>query len=150
MPGKLETLQEIVAPAVAAEGYEFIGLEYHGQGKHSLLRIYIDTPEGIGITDCEKVSRQVSAVLDVAEPITGEYTLEVSSPGLDRPFFTLEQMTRFVGHTVKVRLHIARDGQKNFSGKLVATEAENIVLEIDNQRVSFPFAEVAKANLIVA
>jgi ribosome maturation factor RimP len=147
MPGKLETLSEIIAPAVAVEGYEFVGLEYLGQGKHSLLRIYIDTPQGITITDCEKVSRQVSAVLDVAEPITGEYTLEVSSPGLDRPFFTLEQMNRFVGKAIKIRLHIAQNGQKNFSGKLVAIEAENIILEIDNQRVVFPFAEVDKANL---
>ena len=101
---KLEQLQALLAPVVEALGYECWGLEYMSQGRHSLLRIYIDHANGVLVEDCEKVSRQVSGVLDVEDPISSEYTLEVSSPGMDRPLFTLELFAKHAGELVKIKL----------------------------------------------
>lgn len=115
MSSKLEQLQAIVAPVIEALGYECWGIEFLSQGKHSLLRIYIDHADGIFIEDCEKVSRQVSGVLDVEDPISNEYTLEVSSPGMDRPLFTLEQFAAHAGEQVKIKLRVLR-GATQFPG----------------------------------
>ena len=104
MTSKLEQLQDILTPVIEALGYECWGIEYISQGRHSVLRVYIDHENGILIEDCETVSRQLSAVMDVEDPISSEYTLEVSSPGMDRPLFTLEQFAAFVGEQVKIRL----------------------------------------------
>src|SRR5690554_4251416 len=98
-----QVLQELVAPAVEALGFELWGLEYHSRNRQTLLRIFIDGPDGVTVDDCAAVSRQISAVMDVEDPIAGEYTLEVGSPGLDRPLYTLEQFQRYVGEPVKLR-----------------------------------------------
>ena len=93
--GKIaETLRDSLASIVEALGYEFVGSEIVGQGKHAVLRIYIDSENGITIDDCSKVSYQVSAMLDVEDPIRGEYDLEVSSPGIDRPLFELSHFKK--------------------------------------------------------
>ena len=118
MSSKLEQLQAMLAPVIEALGYECWGIEYISQGRHSLLRVYIDHSNGILVEDCEKVSRQVSGILDVEDPIPGEYTLEVSSPGMDRPLFTLEQFNAFVGEQVKIRLRSPYEGRRNFQGLL--------------------------------
>ena len=119
---KLEQLQAMLAPVVEALGYECWGLEFMSQGRHSLLRIYIDHADGILVEDCEKVSRQISGVLDVEDPISTEYTLEVSSPGMDRPLFTLAQFARHVGELVKIKLRSPYEGRRNFQGLLRGVE----------------------------
>lgn len=116
MSSKLDDLQGLLAPVVEALGYQCWGIEFLSQGRHSLLRVYIDHADGILIDDCEKVSRQLSGVLDVEDPISDEYTLEVSSPGMDRPLFTLEQFSAHVGEQVKIRLRTPFDGRRNFRG----------------------------------
>ncbi len=112
MASKQEQLKAMLLPVVEGLGYMFWGLDYLSQGKHSTIRLYIDSEEGVKLEDCEKVSRQVSGVLDVEDPIQGEYVLEVSSPGIDRPLYTLEQFTRYVGEEVAVRLRVPFEGRR--------------------------------------
>ncbi|MBO3276695.1 Ribosome maturation factor RimP [compost metagenome] len=148
MSSKLEQLQALLAPVVEALGYECWGLEYISQGRHSLLRVYIDRPEGILIDDCEAVSRQVSGVLDVEDPISGEYTLEVSSPGMDRPLFTLDQFARYVGEQVKIKLRTPFERRRNFQGILRGVEEQDVVVLVDNHEYLLPIESIDKANII--
>ena len=148
MSSKLEQLQALLAPVVEALGYECWGLEFISQGRHSLLRVYIDRPEGILIDDCEIVSRQVSGILDVEDPISGEYTLEVSSPGMDRPLFTLEQFARYVGEQVKIKLRTPFERRRNFQGILRGVEEQDVVVQVDNQEFLLPIDSIDKANII--
>ena len=142
-------LLDLIEPTVASMGYELVGVEYLGQGPHSRVRVFIDQPTGINLDDCERVSRQVSALLDVEDPIHGQYALEVSSPGLDRPLFKLEHFVRFVGHQVKLRLRQPRMGQRNFKGQLVAVADETIDLVLDDgNTIKLAFRDVDKANLV--
>ena len=142
-------MMDLFEPTVAAMGYELVGIEYLGQGQHSRLRVFIDQPNGISVDDCEKVSRQVSAILDVEDPIRGQYALEVSSPGLDRPLFKLEHFARFVGQLVKLRLRQARAGQRNFKGTISAVSEGQIELTLDDGVVlRLAFTDVDKANIV--
>ena len=144
-----ERLNQLLEPVVVALGCELWGLEYSPRGKDgSMLRIYIDKPDGIGVEDCEKVSRQVSSVLDVEDPIKSEYILEVSSPGMDRPLFKLEQFISSVGETASVRLRVAFDGRRNFKGLVKGVEGDEVVLEIDGEEYLLPFELIDKANII--
>jgi ribosome maturation factor RimP len=145
---KLEQLQALLAPVVEALGYQCWGIEFISQGRHSLLRVYIDHPDGILIDDCEKVSRQVSGVLDVEDPVSGEYTLEVSSPGMDRPLFTLEQFAAHVGAQVKIRLRSPYEGRRNFQGVLRGIEEQDVVVQVDNHEYLLPIESIDKANII--
>jgi ribosome maturation factor RimP len=145
---KLEQLQAMLAPVIEALGYECWGIEYISQGRHSLLRVYIDHSNGILVEDCEKVSRQVSGILDVEDPIPGEYTLEVSSPGMDRPLFTLEQFSAFVGEQVKIRLRSPYEGRRNFQGLLRGVEDQDVVVQVDNHEYLLPIEMIDKANVI--
>lgn len=147
-PGRLESLRSMLEPAVNAAGMALWGIEFLPQGKHSVLRLYIDSERGVTIDDCEAVSHQVSAVLDVEDPISGEYHLEVSSPGMDRPLFTFEQCQRYVGEDVKVRLKIAIDGKRRFTGKLVDAIDGACVFEAEGQRLTVPMSQIDKANLV--
>ncbi|MCG8909630.1 ribosome maturation factor RimP [Pseudomonas nitroreducens] len=148
MSSKLEQLQALLAPVVEALGYECWGLEFISQGRHSLLRVYIDRPEGILIDDCEIVSRQVSGILDVEDPISGEYTLEVSSPGMDRPLFTLEQFARYVGEQVKIKLRTPFERRRNFQGILRGVEEQDVVVLVDDHEYLLPVDSIDKANII--
>ncbi|WP_444436931.1 ribosome maturation factor RimP [Pseudomonas sp. A6] len=148
MSSKLEQLQALLAPVVEALGYECWGLEFLSQGRHSLLRVYIDKPDGILIEDCETVSRQVSGVLDVEDPISGEYTLEVSSPGMDRPLFTLEQFARYVGEQVKIKLRVPFERRRNFQGVLRGVEEQDVVVLVDDHEYLLPIDSIDKANII--
>ncbi len=148
MSSKLEQLQALLAPVVEALGYQCWGVEFISQGKHSLLRVYIDHADGVLIEDCEKVSRQISAILDVEDPIPGEYTLEVSSPGMDRPLFTLEQFTAHVGEQVKIRLRSPYEGRRNFQGLLRGVEDQDIVVQVDQHEYLLPIDSIDKANII--
>ena len=132
MSSKLEQLQALLAPVVEALGYQCWGIEFISQGRHSLLRVYIDHANGILVDDCEKVSRQLSGVLDVEDPISGEYTLEVSSPGMDRPLFTVEQYAAHVGAQVKVKLRSPYEGRRNFQGVLRGVEGQDVVVQVDD------------------
>lgn len=148
MSSKLEQLQALLAPVVEALGYQCWGVEFISQGRHSLLRIYIDHADGILIDDCEKVSRQISAVLDVEDPVSGEYTLEVSSPGMDRPLFTLEQFAAHAGEQVKIRLRSPYEGRRNFQGVLRGVEEQDVIVQVEDHEYLLPIESIDKANII--
>lgn len=142
-------LEQMIRPAVDALGFELVGIEQLSQGRHSMLRIYIDHADGITVDHCAEVSRQVSAVLDVEDPIHGEYTLEVSSPGLERPIFTLAQFAQFIGQRVDVRLHMPVDGRRHFKGELTAVEDDEITLELsEDESLTCTMDDIDKAKLI--
>lgn len=148
MASKQERLTDLIAPVVASLGCELWGLEYLTQGRYTTLRIFIDGPNGVSLDDCEKVSRQISSVMDVEDPIEGEYTLEVSSPGLDRPLYTEAQYARYIGETVNLRLRIARDGRRRFKGVINKVENGNLLLQVDNQEVTLLIDTIDKGNLL--
>jgi len=145
---KIDQLNEIVAPAVEAVGFEFVGLEYIAAGKHSILRIFIDHENGINVDNCAEVSHQVSAVMDVEDPISSEYRLEVSSPGAERPLFTAKQFAQFMGDAVQVKLHRPLNGRRNFKGKISSVSDELVSIEVDGEVFEFSITMLEKANLI--
>ena len=140
MAGKDVQLTALVAPVAEALGVELWGVEYVSQGKQSIVRVYIDGPDGVNVDDCAKVSRQVSSVFDVEDPILGEYTLEVSSPGMERPLFTLAQFGQFIGEQVKIRLRSPFEGRRNFVGQLTGIEDEDVVVAVDEDEYLLPFS----------
>ncbi len=143
-----EEIQALIEPAVQALGVELWGVELLPQGKRSLLRVYIDHTDGVGVDDCAKVSHQISGILDVEEPIPNEYVLEVSSPGMERPLFTLEQYQTYIGAVLSIRLNYAFEGRKKFKGQLVGVEGSDVVLRVDNEEYLLPFDTIHKANLV--
>ncbi len=143
-----EQLTKILAPVVESLDCNFWGVEYFPKGRDSLLRVYIDKPEGIAVEDCERVSRQVSSVLDVEDPIRSEYTLEVSSPGMDRPLFSLEQYQQSIGEKINLRLRVAFEGRRRFVGLLKAVENDEIVLEVGDEEFLLPYELIDKANIV--
>lgn len=147
---RVEELQRLLAPVVAALGFELWGIELSTRPRHSLLRIFIDGEAGITVDDCAAVSRQVSATLDVADPIQGAYTLEVSSPGLDRPLFSPEQYARFSGHRVKLALAHLVAGRRNLAGVLGVADEDGVeVLLAPEQAMRVPYGAIRRANLVV-
>lgn len=145
---KAGEVQRLIEPVVTAMGYELVGVEYLSRGRQPLVRLFIDTDEGITLDDCEKVSRQVSGVLDVEDPIRGEYTLEVSSPGLDRPLFTGAHFERFTGYRARIRLGIPQAGRRNFSG-VIAGVRDGMVIMVDGDvEHALPLSGIDKANLV--
>jgi|TARA_B100000073_G_scaffold331338_1_gene320630 ribosome maturation factor RimP len=145
---KESLLNELLAPVVESMGYTFWGLEYLSQGKDTVLRVFIDHENGINVDDCASVSRQISSVMDVEDPITQIYNLEVSSPGMDRPIFTLEQYTSLAGNIIDVRLRMAFDGRRKFKGQLIGVEQEDIVLRVDDNEYLLPVELIEKANVV--
>lgn len=145
---KADQLSEIISPVVTSLGFGFWGLEYISQGRHSTIRIYIDADEGITVDDCAKVSHQVSAVMDVEDPISGEYTLEVSSPGMDRLLFTLEQFGQYLNNIIEVRLRMPFEGRRKFKGQLTGIEGEDIVIYVDGEEYLLPVDSIDKAQVV--
>jgi ribosome maturation factor RimP len=145
---KVDTLRELIEPTVTALGYELWGLEYQGQGKYSVLRLFIDKEDGINVDDCASVSHHVSGVLDVEDPIDGEFTLEVSSPGMDRPLFTLQQFALYIGEVVNLKLRVPFEGRRKFKGKLVAVEGDDVVVQVDAHEYLLPISLIDKANVV--
>ena len=142
-----ERLIALIEPLLSQLGYELVELEFaptHGRGS---LRIFIDKPEGVGLEDCERVSREVSALLDVEDPIPGAYALEVSSPGDDRVLRKRAHFERFVGSRVHVELNAPRAGRRRYTGKLVSVEEDGVALEVDQERVQMRFEEIGRARL---
>lgn len=142
-----DKLQALLRPTVEALGFALWGLEFLAQGRHGLLRLYIESPGGVQVDDCARVSEQVSALLDVEEPVSGDYVLEVSSPGLDRRLFTLEQCAAYAGEEVEVRLRRPFEGQRRFRGTLRGVEGEELVVRVDEHEYLLPFGEVDRAQL---
>ena len=147
MPRESVELRKLLEPAVTALGFQLVGVEFI-QGKNGLLRVYIDHENGITVDDCQAVSEQVSGVLDVEDPIKGNYTLEVSSPGMDRPIYTLAQFQRFVGQQVSVRVGRALQGRRKFKGPLRAVESDDLVIEVDGAEVRVPMDAIEQARLV--
>jgi ribosome maturation factor RimP len=143
-----ERVQALLEPLVESLGYELVCLELHGSGSNALLRLYIDGPQGIGLEDCERVSREVSATMDVADPISGSYRLEVSSPGLDRPLAKPEHFRRYAGRQAKVQMRMPIDGRRRFAGRLLGLEQDEIVIEVDGSSFRLPLEQVEKARLV--
>lgn len=148
MSGKVSELEALLVPIVEALGYRCWGIEYLSQGRHTLLRVYIDHPEGVSVEACAAVSRQASAVLDVEDPISGDYTLEVSSPGMDRPLFTLEQFVESIGEQVKIRLRAPYEGRRNFQGVIRGVEGDEVVLQVEEHEYLLPIDSIDKSNII--
>jgi ribosome maturation factor RimP len=139
---------EMLEPGIRSMGYELVGVEYQGGTSNGLLRVYIDSEQGISADDCQKVSYLVSGVLDVKDPIKGHYTLEISSPGLDRLLFRPEDFERFAGQLARVRMSHPVDGQRRFKGHLRGLDGDKVVIEQEGQEISLPFDDIEQARLV--
>lgn len=142
-----QALIELLEPPLGALGFELADLEAHA-GRPGVLRVFIDREPGVTLEDCELVGRQLSALLDVEDPLPGSYVLEVSSPGLDRKLRTSEQFSRFVGRVVRIELKRARDGRRRLKGKLLAVDGQRLRVEVDGQEWDVDLAEVSVARLV--
>jgi len=143
-----DEIQKLIEPTIERLGYELTDLEVRLSGQGGLLRLTIDKPEGIDLDDCEKVSHAVSALLDVEDPVPGNYSLEVSSPGLDRKLTKVEHFQRFEGETLKVTMRFPIEGRRRFRGILKSSDDENIVVEVDGESHSLPLTMIDTARLV--
>ncbi len=160
MTDKATEIARLLAPTVSSLGVELMGAEYLPSPGGAMLRLYIDVPADeiaaagdaeprmVSIEDCEAVSREVSALLDVEDPITSHYTLEVSSPGIDRPLFTVAQFARFVGESAKVTLRLPQDGRRRLQGRIERVEGDTIVFAVDGAEFAAGFENIDKARLV--
>ncbi len=145
----LPTLRRILAAVVEAMGYELVGVEFHAGHANALLRIYIDHENGVTLDDCQRVSHQVSGVLDVEDPIAGRYTLEVSSPGLDRPLFEAGHFIRFAGSEVRIQLKTLLEGRRKLLGRLCGMDGDAVVLvDGEGREWRVPIEHIEKARLV--
>ena len=151
---KAGEIAALLAPTVRALGLELLGAEYLPAPGGAVLRLYIDVPEAeagernVGIEDCERASREVSAQLDVEDPISGHYTLEVSSPGLERPLFGAAQFARFAGEAAKVALKLPQDGRRRLQGRILRVEAGTVVFGLDGAEFAVAAENIDKARLV--
>ena len=143
-----DELQKLIEPTIERLGYELTDLEVRLSGQGGLLRLTIDKPDGIDLDDCEKASQAVSALLDVEDPVPGNYNLEVSSPGLDRKLTKVEHFQRFEGETLKVTMRFPIEGRRRFRGTLVSSDDESIVVEVDGESHSLPLTMIDTARLV--
>tara|TARA_B100001105_G_scaffold251405_1_gene241104 strand:- start:1916 stop:2356 length:441 start_codon:yes stop_codon:yes gene_type:complete len=141
-------LNDLIKPAIEKMGYELTDIEVKTQGREQLISIFIDNLTGINIEDCEIVSRQISLLLDVENPISGKYTLEISSPGLDRKLTKLNHFKRFIGNELRIKLLRSMDGRRNFRGKLLAANKESIKVQVDDQLYKLPIDMIEIARLV--
>ena len=144
MPREPAELRNLIEPAVTALGYELVGVEF----SRNLLRVYIDHEAGISADDCRKVSYQVSGVLDVEDPISGQYSLEISSPGLDRPLFQACDFERFAGQQVTLKLTVPVEGRRKYKGLLVGLDEERVIVNAEGQEFRFLLDQIDQANLV--
>lgn len=143
-----QKLTEMLRPAVEQVGKELLGIEYISAGNHSVLRLFIDHENGIDVDDCAEVSRQVGAILDVEDPISTEYSLEVSSPGVDRPLFDIEHYQAVVGETINVKISMPLNGRRKFKGILETIENDTLIVNVDGQSYQLVISNIVKANLV--
>ena len=149
MPRESAELRKLIEPAVTSLGFELVGVEFI-RGRTSVLRVYIDSEDGITVDDCKSVSYQVSGLLDVEDPIRGQYSLEVSSPGLDRPLFRAHDFERFAGHEVTMRLLVPVEGRRKFKAVIAGVEGEAIHLTSSetDEEWQISLDNIEKANLV--
>ena len=140
-------IDELLQPGAETLGYELVAVELSG-GDTSIVRVYIDSPNGVTVTDCSKASRQFSAILDVADPIANRYTLEVSSPGMDRPLAKPDHFKKVVGSDVKIKMATLVDGRRRFTGELVEATDEFAVVEVDGEQTELLYEEMDRARLV--
>ena len=138
----------MLRPAVEEVGKELLGIEYISAGNNSVLRLFIDHENGIDVDDCAEVSRQVGAILDVEDPISSEFNLEVSSPGLDRPLFDKAHYEAVIGETIEVKLSIPFNGRRKFKGNLVAVENDTLIVTVDGEDYDLVLGNIVKAHLV--
>ncbi len=143
-----EQITQWIETPIVSLGYELVGVEYISKGNDSVVRVYIDAAEGISVEDCERVSHQVSGILEVEDPISSAYTLEVSSPGFDRPLFKIEHYEQFAGHDAKVTLKLPIEGRRNFTGQLQGVEELEVLILVDGEVYALPFNRITKARLV--
>ena len=143
-----QKLTDLLKPAVEETGKTLLGVEYLSAGNNSVLRLFIDHENGIDVDDCAEVSRQVGAILDVEDPISCEYSLEVSSPGVDRPLFELAHFQAVIGETVNVKLSMPLNGRRKFKGPLLAIENDSLIVEVDGIDYELAVNNIDKANLV--
>ncbi len=143
-----QKLQELLQESVEDLGCELWGIECQRSGKYLTVRLYIDKEGGVTVEDCANVSRQVSAILDVEDPISDKYNLEVSSPGLDRVLFTLAQYQRYIGQDIVVHLRIPVLDRRKWQGKLAKIENDMLTMIVDGQEQVLVFGNIQKANII--
>ncbi len=141
-------LAQLIEPVVTALGYELVAIEHRRGTRSILLRVYIDSPDGIGVDDCSRVSHQLSGVLDVEEPIAGQYTLEVSSPGLDRLLVKPQDYERFAGQMVKVRLHALLEGRRKLVGVLKGIEQDQVIIEEEGKEWRLALHDIEQTRLV--
>ena len=141
-------LRQLLETVITAMGYELVGIEFSPNRANALLRVYIDKQSGINVDDCERVSHQISGLLDVEDPIPFRYTLEVSSPGLDRPLFEARHFIAFTGHDVRIQLAMPINGKRKWIGKLKGLRDQDVVLESEGIEVLVPLDRIEKARLI--
>ncbi len=141
-------LTDMLRPAVEEVGKELLGIEYISAGNNSVLRLFIDHENGIDVDDCAEVSRQVGAILDVEDPISSEFNLEVSSPGLDRPLFDKPHYEAVIGEIIEVKLSIPLNGRRKFKGNLVAVENDTLVVTVDGEDYDLVLSNIVKAHLV--
>jgi len=143
-----QKLTDMLRPAVEETGKELLGVEFISAGNNSVLRLFVDHENGINVDDCAEVSRQVGAILDVEDPISSEYNLEVSSPGVDRPLFELSHFKQVIGETINVKLSMPLNGRRKFKGLLAAIENDTLIIEVDGIDYELVINNVDKANLV--
>ena len=148
MRNNLVHLWELFEPVVTGMGYDLIEIEHFPNPKHGVLRLYIDKEGGVTIDDCSDVSQQISALIDVEDPVKGQFNLEISSPGMDRPLRRLKDFKRFTGSKVKLKTNVPFDGQRNFTGQLLGADEDYVVIETDTEEVSIPMSAVDKARIV--
>ena len=148
MSALVEKLQVLFEPTVQSENCELWGIEYISQGKHSILRVFIDAEEGVTVENCAAVSHQLSGMLDVHDPISGEYSLEVSSPGMERPLFLPKQYHDYIGECISVRTSRPFQNQRKFTGILINAGEREITITENGSEVTLPYSAILKSHLV--
>ncbi len=145
----MQDLTELFEPVIRSMGYELVGIEFQGSTQHGTLRVYIDHENGIGVDDCVAISHQISAILDVEEPIQQAYDLEVSSPGINRPLFKAQDYEQYSGHSAKIKMAVPLNGRRNFKGVLQGVkDSRSVKIMVDDEGYDLPISDIAKANLV--
>jgi len=144
----MSELRSLLEPSIDSLGYELLLLEQTHNERDAVLRVYIDAPGGILLEDCEQVSRQISLILDLEDPIRGAYALEVSSPGADRPLVKEEHFRRALNQQIRVLAHDYILGRRRFKGRLIEVDSERLVIEVDGEEYDIPLAGIDTARLV--